>query len=499
MDKNLRQKLGQLFVASFDGYTLDKKIKDYLQELQPGGIVFFENNIKDKKQVQKLIKDINNILEIKPFLSVDQEGGAVERLRKVCTSTPSVWGLAKVGLKELLQSQEIIIKELKELGFNMNYSPVLDINSNPANPIIGTRAISNNPDIVSSYGAELIKLSLKHKVIPCAKHFPGHGDLNIDSHLALPTLNKTKEELNKFEFMPFRKAIQSKVPVVMISHIYVPKIEGKNIKPASLSKKMISLLRKELKFKGLIITDDLRMKAITKYYSPEDAALEAILEGVDLLLFNTEIKNIQKVFEYLLKKAETNKSFQKRINESYKRICTLKKNSLNLRTYTPTHLRTFAPLHLRTSTSMHPDKVIHWIKKDLFFTPLKKNEQITVMYPVTHRLRKEDLVNISKKLSLKNIKLFEYEINPKEEEINKILKKAKGTNKRRILITLDMAARKNQKKLVSSLFKIDPGLIVISCGLEYDIELAPYIKNFIAAYAPNYISLYAALKKLLKL
>ena len=200
MASDLSKKLGQMFFVGFEGYTLTKDIKQFLETVQPGGIIFFECNIQTKNQVKKLIKDINDCLEIKPFIAVDQEGGTVQRLKKICRSTPSVWDLAKVGLKELLDGQKIIIEELLELGFNMNLAPVLDINSNPKNPIIGKRlrAISANPRIVASYGGEIIKLYVKNKIIPVAKHFPGHGGVDLDSHLDLPVLSKSLSELNKF-------------------------------------------------------------------------------------------------------------------------------------------------------------------------------------------------------------------------------------------------------------------------------------------------------------
>ena len=216
MTEDLSEKLGQLFFVGFLGTTLSSKTKQFLRTIQPGGIILFKNNIKNKKQVKNLIKEINNTLKIKPFIGTDQEGGRVQRLKKICTSVPSVWELSKLGLKELLKGQSIIVSELLELGFNTNFSPVLDINSNLKNPIIGKRerAISSDPKIVSKYGAEIAKLFIKTKIIPIVKHFPGHGDVSLDSHLTLPVLKKTKKELNNFELIPFKKAIQNTYKVV---------------------------------------------------------------------------------------------------------------------------------------------------------------------------------------------------------------------------------------------------------------------------------------------
>ncbi len=498
---DLNKKLGQMFFVGFEGYTLTKEIRNSLQTIQPGGIVFFECNIKDKKQVKKLINDINASLEIKPFITVDQEGGSVERLRNICTSLPSVWGLSKIGLKELLEAQKIIAEELLELGFNMVLAPVLDINSNSANPIIGSRSISNNPKVVSEYGSEVIKLFLKHKIIPVAKHFPGHGDLELDSHLALPVLSKNKTQLNTFELVPFKKAIQIKAPVIMVGHIQLPLIEKNKLKPASLSKAVLSdLLRKELGFKGLIITDELNMKGVTKNFTLQNASLEAMKAGADLVLFNWDFKSTFKTYKVILGKIQKDKNLQERIEESYKRIITTKKKYLVRMGFLPTSISKNRLLSYNLA-----NKVVHWIKRDLFFKPLSSKESIEIIYPKTHRLRREDLEKICDELALKKVHLYEYDINPPTKSISKLAKKTVRANQRvcpmvrRILITYDMAVRKNQRKLLNVLLNLNPNLIVISVGLEYDIEIAPKIKNFIAAYAPNYISLKSAFKKIFNL
>ena len=325
----LEKKLSQLFFVGFKGTNFNKELKIFLRKIKPGGIIFFKQNIKNKKQVKKIIQDINKCLEIKPFIAVDQEGGRVQRLRKVCTSTPYLWKLAKVGLKELLAAQNIIAKELKELGFNMNLAPVLDINSNPKNPIIGKRSISNDPKIVVHYGSEIIKLYMKNKIIPVAKHFPGHGDLDVDSHLDLPVLSKTLNELNNFELLPFIKAIKNNVPVIMVGHIQIPVLEKNKKMPASLSKNIIEkLLKKNLNYKGLVITDELNMKGIARNYKLEKAAYKAIFAGADMILFNDNEEKTLQAFKYIKEQALKNKKLARRIEESYRKIKETKKKLL---------------------------------------------------------------------------------------------------------------------------------------------------------------------------
>ena len=500
MANDIEKKLGQLFFIGFKGYTLSKKTKEFLRIIQPGGIIFFENNIKSKHQVKTLIKEINSLLEIKPFIAVDQEGGSVERLRNICTSTPSPWGLSKVGLKELLDAHRIIINELLELGFNMNLVPVLDINSNIQNPIIGTRSISANPTIVSEYGNEIIKLYSKYNIIPIAKHFPGHGDLTIDSHVSLPRLSKNLNELKVFELIPFEKAIQNKVPAIMAGHIQLPKLEKDIKRPASLSKDvLVGLLRKKLAFKGLIITDELNMKGVTKNFPIHIAAYEAIKAGADLVLFNFMEDSSLKAYEYIKGRISNVKAYHdsplfiKRVEESYKRIISIKERFFKTKSRGVMH---YAPTKYKQLSLELANKVVHWIKKDSFFKPIEKTESIEIIYPITPKLRIEDLKSIVKETGIKKHILIEYPLNLNSESIKRITKKLKR-NSRKILITYDVALRNNQKKLFLSLIGLAPNLCVIAAGLEHDLEYLPKVKNLIAAYAPNYISLLAAFRKFL--
>ena len=487
--QDINIKLGQQFIVGFKGTTLSKKTVKFLETIQPGGIIFFEENIKDKKQVKALIKDIKNIINIKPFIAVDQEGGSVERLRNICTSLPSQWGLGKIGLKELLLAHKIIASELSELGFNMNFAPVLDINSNPENIIISTRAINNNPKIVSEYGSKIIEIYIKNNIIPVAKHFPGHGSLNIDSHFDLPVLNKSKKELYKFELIPFIKAINKNVPCIMVGHIYLPELEDIKNKPASISENIITkLLKNELGYKGLILTDELNMKGITKNYSLKIGTLSAFKAGVDLLLFNQNEELAQNTFNHLLNAVDKNKSFLEINNKAYKRIISMKSKFLNKsgKTDSMNHKRISESLALKT---------VRWYKKDLSFKPLKPQSQIEIIYPETPKLREKDLRAICKKLRFNSYGLIKYKINPSLEEINKIPTKV-NYKMNIVIITYDIASRKRQMELVNKVLKKHKDLIVIGAGLEYDLRAIPNVRNFMAAFGPNLISLYAAFKKL---
>lgn len=488
MNQSLSLKLGQMFFVGIEGYTLKKEDISFLRAVQPGGVILFEHNIQSKAQVKKLIKDIKKHINITPFITCDHEGGQVERLRKICTSVPSLWALAKTGEKELLQIQKILALELLDLGFNMTLAPVLDINTNPKNPIINTRALSNNPKVVSDYGAKITELYLKNNLIPVGKHFPGHGSLSVDSHFALPLLTKSKTELHRLEFVPFKKVIKKRIPALMVSHIGLPKIEKDKKRPASISKTLISnILKKELHFKGLVITDDLTMKGITKFYSVEKAAKEAILAGVDMVLLNIKEKESHKIFESLLKELNKNKILRKNTEESYKRIINTKEKYIKQKKVNISGNKYTAYQITK--------KTVYWIKKDLFFSPLNKTDSIEIIYPISPKLELSSLKAILKRLKLSKTSLISYTLNPNEKEITSILRKLKR-NTRKVLITYNALCWKRQKKLIKQLTDNHPDSLLISVGLENDIEVTPNIKNFIAAYAPNYISLLCAFEKL---
>lgn len=226
----------------------------------------FKDNINDSNQLLQLInniKDINSKNKIPLFISIDEEGGRVSRLPKEIKKLPSNEVIGNINDKKLTYDiGKTIGYSLKSFGFNMDFAPVLDINSNPNNKVIGDRSFSSNKNIVANLGVSEINGFKSSNIISVAKHFPGHGDTDIDSHYKLPIINKTLDELKEVEFVPFKNAIKENVPSIMVSHILLPEID--DINPASMSKTIITdILRKDLKFDGLIVTDDMTMVAIT--------------------------------------------------------------------------------------------------------------------------------------------------------------------------------------------------------------------------------------------
>ena len=265
------------------------------------------------------------------FISGDEEGGSVSRMPKELRKSPSNRIIGDRNDDKLSYNiGKMIGKEIRSFGFNMNYAPVLDINSNPNNKVIGNRSFGNNVEVVNRLGIQTMKGLMDSNIISVVKHFPGHGDTSIDSHISLPVVEKDLEKLNSFEFIPFKKAIENGVDAIMVSHILLTQIDKNN--PATMSKAIVSdILRGDLGFNGVIITDDMTMGAITKNYSIENAAINSINAGTDIVLVCHQYKNIKSTIEAIKKAVNVNKTIsEERINESVYRILKLKeKYNLN--------------------------------------------------------------------------------------------------------------------------------------------------------------------------
>ncbi|NQY81409.1 MAG: glycoside hydrolase family 3 protein [Candidatus Caenarcaniphilales bacterium] len=308
-------KISNLFIVGFEGTILTDEISEKLLRLRPAGIILFDTNIESRPQVQKLIKDLKNLLGEKLLISVDQEGGKVERLRKVSPSLCSLYALGKASselnsdgslseksVENLKTHTRLLALDLIDLGFNLVFAPCADLNSNSLNPIIGTRSLGEDSNLIAKQLSVIINEFKNYPLLHCAKHFPGHGDAKIDSHLALPEIDLS--DLTKFEshLQPFKKAISLDTDSVMVAHATFklpPKIieelkledeESFSKLPASINPKLIkSFLCKHLSFSNLVISDEITMKALSHFGDYESIAKQMIHAGNDLVIWNTNI------------------------------------------------------------------------------------------------------------------------------------------------------------------------------------------------------------------
>jgi len=300
----LNQNIGQMMVIGFEGTKASKDLLDFINKENIGGVILFERNWQSIKQLKSLIHDLQQAGNGQLLVCVDQEGGRVLRFKKPFTRFPCMLDVAKAGKDEAYNIGKKLGEELSDAGINVNFAPVLDVATNVYNQVIGDRSFGKDPLIVAEYGVELMRGLIDGGVMPCGKHFPGHGDTDLDSHLELPHLSHTRKRLDACELIPFKKAIENKIPALMTAHVVYSSIDNKY--PASLSKKIVNnLLRNELKYDGIIFSDDLLMKAITNQMKIEEAALLALNAGSDMILVCKDMDCQKRVIDRLHNAAYT--------------------------------------------------------------------------------------------------------------------------------------------------------------------------------------------------
>ena len=324
----LEEKIGQLVIVGVDGYENDEHSRKLIEENHVGGFILFKNNIQNSRQMLDLLNSLKAINaaqnKIPLFLSVDEEGGRVSRMPDEFMKFPSNKEIGKLNDANLSYNVgRILGEELSAFGFNVDFAPVMDINSNPKNPVIGDRSFGTTPELVSKLGIETMKGIQSRNVISVIKHFPGHGDTDVDSHVGLPRVNNSLKRLKSFELKPFKAAIENNADAVMVAHILLPQIDAKN--PASFSKTIISdILRTDLNFNGVVITDDFTMGAITQNYNIGEAAVKSINAGSDIVLVCHEFDKQKAVIDSLYNAAQTGQISIERIDRSIYRILKLK-------------------------------------------------------------------------------------------------------------------------------------------------------------------------------
>jgi beta-N-acetylhexosaminidase len=280
-----RHEIGQLLIAGFAGDTVPVELKALAREFGLGGTILFARNIVEPEQVAELCFEAARLTANVPaWVSVDQEGGRVARLKAPFTEWPPMATLGRSGDVVLAERfARALASEIRAVGITLDFAPVLDVHTNPKNPVIGDRALAENAGDVARLGAAIIRAMQREHVAACGKHFPGHGDTSTDSHVELPLVEHPPDQLREREFLPFKAAIEAQVAAIMTAHVLVPALDEK--RPATLSRQIVTgILRHELKYEGVILSDDLEMKALANNYAVPAAAVLAIEAGCDGIL-----------------------------------------------------------------------------------------------------------------------------------------------------------------------------------------------------------------------
>jgi len=325
--------IGQHLFIGVAGHALTADEKKFIVENNIGGVCLFGRNVADPKQVRDLCAEIQSLrhqqVEKAPlFIGIDMEGGRVHRLKAPFTVWPPLRKLGELDAPTVsFHFANRMGQELKAVGINLDFAPCVDIFTNPANTVIGDRSLGSDPELVAKHASALVRGYIKADIITCAKHFPGHGNTVIDSHEDLPVENLDMQRLESCELIPFKKTFKARVDMVMTSHIKFPKIDPEW--PATLSEIFVKdIIRNECRYRGLVITDDLGMKAMTKHYGVEEVAVRALKAGVDLLLYCNDFDVPPRAFEAILEATAQGSLSKEDLEASYRRILDLKKAKL---------------------------------------------------------------------------------------------------------------------------------------------------------------------------
>ena len=330
---------GALIFIGLPGPDLDAESRRLIQRHAIGGVVLFRRNIHDAEQLTALTTAIHECFPARPpFVAIDHEGGRVSRLGEPFTKFPPASVVGAAGSPHFAYRQGVAMgEELRAVGIDIDFAPVLDVNSNPRNPVIGDRSFGAHPKTVARMGISFVHGLQRVGVIPCGKHFPGHGDTDVDSHFDLPVVNKSLAEMERVELFPFRRAILSGIDALMTAHVIFRALDP--TRPATLSRKvMTDLLRDRLHFRGVLFSDDLEMKAVADRFRPEEIAVRSIEAGADCLLFCEKQDRALAAIEALERLGRRPGVLRDRIAESSMRIESMRRDFARKRRRGPTRI-----------------------------------------------------------------------------------------------------------------------------------------------------------------
>ncbi|WLD91930.1 beta-N-acetylhexosaminidase [Alkalihalobacillus sp. AL-G] len=497
MMDTLRKKIGQLMVFGFKAESpskLSSEIHNLIENHHVGGIILFGRNIGTPEEIQELTSTLQKTAmesghEHPLFICIDQENGVVRRLGEGTTVFPGAMMIGATGEPELAHNVGYATgNELLGLGINWNLSPVVDVNNNPYNPVIDVRSFGEYPERVAEFGVQLMNGMKEAGVITTLKHFPGHGDTNLDSHLELPVIPHDLQRLNEVELVPFKKAIENGADTIMTAHVYFPSLEPDADRPATMSKAVITgLLRGELGYDGVITTDCMEMKAIADGVGTAQGAVEAIKAGVDLIMISHLPELQHAAIERVYSAVQNGEIEESTIDEAYARVMKLKENGLNWNSNRNPFTQ---PEHHEALANDVMKKGITLIEKKQGILPLSNDpsHQVLVVYPEnTYLTQVEDerfsshaLGSVVQEIH-PEARVATVSQHPTQGEIDRVIEQAQQADTI-IVGTLTAFRSKSQQRLVKELFQTKKQVVLIAMRSPYDLGHFPGVSAAIATY-----------------
>lgn len=480
---SLEEKVGQMFVMSFFGEDLNFAARDLLSDWQPGAVVLLPSNLDNPVQITRLTNSIQQTLidsgAPPAFIAVDQEGGLIARLEEGFTqwTVPSL--LTATQNPDLAyQFGTALAEELLAVGINMNFAPVADLQTNLANPIIGRRSFGNDPDMVAPIIASVIEGMQDNGVLATVKHFPGHGDTDADSHLELPVLNLTENDLLARELIPFQSAIAVDSGAVMVAHIYFPQIMTQADTPASLSETIIQdLLRDSMGYEGIVITDALDMDAIDTVYSASDAAIAAVQAGNDLVLIGAHIspENQITAMQAVVDAIHSGQIPESRIDASVRRILAAKER-FNLFAWSELELSTVED---RINSEAHTTLIESMFQQGI--TLVHDNADLIPLEGSTLMVYPDSRARLGLECNRNGWQFATITSNPSDEHIAAITDAVRYVDNV-IVFTENVLDNSQQAELVESL-PVDK-TIIVALWSPFDNQYLPPISTYFVTYSP---------------
>lgn len=492
----LEEKVGQMLMFAFRGIEYNEQLETQIKDLKVGGVIHFGHNIKDIEQVKTLNENIQKNADIPLFIGIDEEGGTVQRIVEGMPPFPGAMAVSasKISPYDLCK---IVGVNLKKIGFNMNFAPVGDVNNNPNNPVINSRSYSDDPKVCSKYVIDSFKGFQDGGVLPTCKHFPGHGDTSVDSHVSLPTVNKDIDMLNNIELVPFKDSIDAGIDGIMASHILYPVLDDKY--PATLSRKIITnLLKEKMGFDGLIVTDSLTMGAIHQNYSPKEIVNLAANAGIDLMIFcgKADINDQKEIYNSLLEEVKNGNIPISRVNESVTKILKYK------RKYIPNNISD-------NNETYNIGKEISKNSITKVFGDLKVNreDKVLAIFPKIQVLtlvdnQNQNYISLGSVLKKEFSNIDEIIVDGKSEKIDTIIEEISNKVKnydKIILSTINVSKDDYFVKIVKSLNnECLNKTIVTSLRSPYDIKYLKGVNSYYCLYEPTLLAFESFTKCLLE-
>lgn len=509
----IEEKVGQVMMVHFQGEAVNEDARTLIQGTKVGGIIYYNwsNGLNSPQQVRMLSFDLQKLTEsnknpIPLLIAVDQEGGVVSRLKHGFTEFPGNRALGETGDPNLAEiAAQMMSRELQDVGVNMNLAPVVDINCNPKNPAIGIRSFGDDPETVLLFVESTLKGYAQNHLISTLKHFPGHGDVTVDSHENLPVIRKPIQELEQMELLPFTK-LADKADAIMTAHLLVTALDQENC--STLSEKTLSYLKNTIGFKGVIITDSLLMKGVLKKcHTVDEAAIKALNAGCDILLLggkqliegNTDlelsVKDVQRIHSSIVNAVKKGRVPEARLNDAVRKILKLKERYLSTTSESePTHrvVSTFEHQEiackiatLALKSEFHNHELISSLKKKKVF--------IAAPEILSNSIHQTDLMHIGKTTET----WFFSNRNPTREDIEWAKKKAESAD---ILLVCSYNAWKHQAQqiLIRSLLDMGKPDIILVTRDPLDASLFPNADIIFTTFSPATPSLQAVADQLME-